>query len=321
MIKELRRIISSKATLSVIILLILVIFILSCIQFYNSTWQSGLAFKKYTSFDELSDRITTINQEISELKKDNFDYSQRIEDLKDQLRFIEFLIENKIDYTYLDNNIRSATLTIFAADAVDHTIVFSDFAVIGLIIVMLTISVVTLNLDFSTGVARLLYALRKNRSKILTNKYFAYMSLIGILSLLFTFIIFIVGLPYKSNFSQVLIIDATKIYLMNSSTFLAINIVSMYLVLLFISTIVFSISMCFKSVYASVFTSLLFIIGYFVLSYTTTGWFSSFFTEIMSYYLTPFSFGIFFIFYITRYIMSALFFILARKHFLSRDIS
>jgi ABC-type transport system involved in multi-copper enzyme maturation permease subunit len=185
---------------------------------------------------------------------------------------------------------------------------------------MIVIAGISLNHDFTSGVARLLYALRKKRSKILASKYLGYVSAIGIFAILFTFMIVMVGIPYKIKFSQILVIDVSNVYLVNSNAYIAICIASLISLTIFFSTIIFSISMFMRGIYASVFVNILFIVFYLILAQTSSGWFSSFFVEFMSYYLLSVNFGVFIIIYIIRLILAALFFLLARRRFLKRDI-
>ncbi|MDR0751632.1 MAG: ABC transporter permease subunit [Christensenellaceae bacterium] len=320
MLKELKRIIISKATLAILILLIIAMFVLFGIQGHYGSSSESICFKSYTSFDELRTRITTLEEEIEEIKKEKFDNSDKIEVLRDEIRVSEFLIENKIDYNYLEKNVAETGVKSFSIDVVDYAIFFGYIAVAALVIIMIVISIISLNLDFTTGTARLLYALKKRRSKILDNKYLGYLSATGIFALIFTFIIIMVGIPYKTKFSQILIVDATNVYLINTNAYFAICIISQILLLLFFSTVIFSISMFVRGVYASTFINIIFLAAYLIGGYTATGWFASFFAELMSYHFLSVNFELFIVLYIIRSVLAASFFIIARKRFLTRDI-
>ncbi|MDR0697178.1 MAG: hypothetical protein LBF68_06605, partial [Christensenellaceae bacterium] len=72
MLKELKRIIISKATLSILVLLIIAVFVLVCIHGYYGSTSQSLNVDSYSSFDELRTRISSLNDEIVELNKEKF---------------------------------------------------------------------------------------------------------------------------------------------------------------------------------------------------------------------------------------------------------
>jgi cell division protein FtsB len=82
MLKELKRIIISKATLSILVLLIIAVFVLVCIHGYYGSASQSLNVDSYSSFDELRTRISSLNDEIVELNKEKFSHSERIDDIK-----------------------------------------------------------------------------------------------------------------------------------------------------------------------------------------------------------------------------------------------
>ncbi|MDR0752017.1 MAG: ABC transporter permease subunit [Christensenellaceae bacterium] len=320
MLKEFKRIMISPGTLSVLILMIVVIFTIAVVLNFNIHPKTGLDCAKYTSSDELLERITSFQDQIKQYENEDFVPTQTIKDLKVQIRIMEFLIANEISYDYLKNNIAEIEIDFYSADIVDHIFTYGLIMFFCLVVCMLLVSIMTLNLDFTSGTARLLYALKRKRKKVLAEKYFGYITSIGLFTLIFSVIITIIGIQYKSNFSQILIVESQRIYLINSATYVSVFIVSLFLMIMFFSTVVFSISMLIRGVFASAFVNILFLSVYLILTTYSNGWITPFFSEIVSYYHMSINIGLFITLYLAKLILGVLLFIFARKRFLKREI-
>ncbi|MDR0751813.1 MAG: hypothetical protein LBF12_04435 [Christensenellaceae bacterium] len=318
--RELKRIYINKGTLAILILTIVVIFLLATILNYGSYKKTSINYDQYSSIDELTERIEEFNTQIKQYESEEQIYSNIIADLKLQIRITEFLIENKISYEYLSNNIADSSMDLYATDIADHIFTFGFISFFCLLLCLLASSIITINLDFTTGIARLLYALDRERKKILNQKYFAYIASIGIFALIFSVIIAIIGSPYKSNFSQVLIVESSRIYLMNTGTYIFIFLCSQFLMILFFSIVVFSISMLIRGVYGAAFVNIMFLSSYLLLTNFSTSWLSAFFSEIISFNTLTVPIYVFIILYLLRNALAILLFIFARKRFLKRSI-
>ncbi|MDR0751107.1 MAG: hypothetical protein LBF12_00745, partial [Christensenellaceae bacterium] len=232
----------------------------------------------------------------------------------------KFLLENEIEYDYLSFKVTDNELNFFSSELFDGVTIFGMFASIILIVLMIVFSIMTLNHDSSIGVARLLFALGKTRKQILKEKYSAYITVLGLVSITFIFIISIVVIPFNTTFEKVLIVDAYNVYMIDINLYLAICCFSLLLFVLFFSTIVFAISMSIRGVYSAIFINVLFSAGYLLAMSNSQGIIASFINEIISYNVGSTNLVIYIVLYLVRLLLGVGFFLIARIRFLKRDI-
>jgi hypothetical protein len=304
----------------IVCFLIALLFVLICISAFDATARHAFDYQQYSSFDELASYISESKNTLDLLKKEGRIDSDSIKIYQKKINVGEFLIKNEIEYDYLSHKVTDNELSLNSTELFDAISVFGLFASVILIVLMMVFSIMTLNHDLNVGVARLLFALGKTRKQILKDKYSAYMASLGCVLIVFSFIIMLVVIPYKINFEKVLIVDNSNVYMIDISAYLAICIFSILLLILFFSTVIFSIAMCIRGIYTAIFLNIIFTSGYLLTMTYSNGILASFTNEWHSYNLGSANLGLYIALYLIRLLLAVGFFLISSKIFLKRDI-
>lgn len=257
---ELKRLMSFKSILAIILLVLMTPIFISIA--FNESIKSNQSFyhgvEKYENKDEIIAKIDRIkvnleDEDLSEYQRDYFEKT---------LLIYQYLYDNDIRY----ENVREEE-SLSQLDSSEDFLTFSSIFILiasGFLAISLCIGAITYDFDIGTSV--LIYNRTKKDHNVFFNKVKSIIVLAGIVFFIILFEIFIISLTYENDFSLILIVDKTvksiSVPLYKAYYYISFYLHTIYLMVLF-STIAFYIRKTYKFILALVI--LIFLIG--ILSY------------------------------------------------------
>lgn len=211
---------------------------ISCDEWYSNS------YFKYENIEQLEEIIKTYKYNLENVKSDYENgkietkkYNARINEIKKNIAYCQYLCENDIPY---GESIRNEVILSF--DKFDFFRIISPFFLIFFLVsIMPLFCFFIVNYEFSSGVYRLVY-IGQNRTKIILKKYLLYISTIFLLAIFMFGLLLIMSLPMETPFKIVLIYLNGNVFAYTVNQFVFYEILSAIIQIFLLSTLFFAIA-------------------------------------------------------------------------------
>ncbi|MDR0696531.1 MAG: ABC transporter permease [Christensenellaceae bacterium] len=320
MIREISRLLKSHVLTIVGITLFIIIMIVGANYLLNSVNKQPYKVSEYTTIAELEVRISELESANDDLEKSKNLKDMEIEFNNRTIRLYKYIIANNIKYDDFINNYTSInSIDNSVGDKLDFNLQSQLLVVISTVIMAIIMCAVIINYDFSNGIWKQIYASNTRRNVILRNKFFALQILVFFVFIFLLIVTLIISSVYRINFKILVFDDIEKIFVMQTIHYLIFIWLCAFMVVVFLTILIFSISTFIKNMYIAILANSIIIITYILLGTSTRGVVNAFFAEPSLFYSSGIPIWLNSVLYIVRWglIIGILF--LARTRFIKRE--
>ncbi|MDR0751336.1 MAG: ABC transporter permease subunit [Christensenellaceae bacterium] len=321
MFREIYRILKSNVLTITGMCFFIVLIIIGCYYAINCEIKPTYNINEYASNSELEIRIEELqqqNEEIESLRymESEIEYNNRL------IRLYKYIINKNITYDDLINNYTSYDSNPqFPNDIYDFMIAIFLPVFIFTILIIIIISTMVVNYDFSNGIWKQKYASQTPRSSILKNKFFATLLISEAVYILSVILMLILGSVYKLNYKFIVFADLTNILVMGAIDYLVLVFFSGFISMVFFSITIFGICTLIKNMYIALLVNSIFVVAYFIIGTSSRGILSILMSEPSLFYTTDNPLWLAWLLWLIRYGLAIGLIFLARHKFTKRELS